>query len=36
MRGIPTIIAFRNGEVLDQRSGACDQATLDAFIEKNL
>ena len=36
VRGIPTIIAFRKGEVIDQRTGACDQATLNAFIEKNL
>ncbi|WP_443743839.1 thioredoxin [Sutterella sp.] len=36
VRGIPTIIAFKKGELLDQRSGACDQATLNAFIEKNL
>ncbi len=36
VRGIPTIIAFKNGEAVDQRTGACDQATLDAFIEKNL
>ncbi len=36
VRGIPTIIAFRRGEVIDQRTGACDQATLNAFIEKNL
>lgn len=36
VRGIPTIIAFKNGEVIDQRTGACDQATLNAFIEKNL
>lgn len=36
VRGIPTIIAFKRGEVIDQRTGACDQATLDAFIEKNL
>lgn len=36
VRGIPTIIAFKKGEVVDQRTGACDQATLNAFIEKNL
>ena len=30
------MIAFKKGEVIDQRTGACDQATLDAFIEKNL
>lgn len=36
VRGIPTIIAFKNGQVVDQRTGACDQATLNAFIEKNL
>lgn len=36
VRGIPTIIAFKNGEAVDQRTGACDQATLNAFIEKNL
>lgn len=36
VRGIPTIIAFKRGEVIDLRTGACDQATLDAFIEKNL
>lgn len=36
VRGIPTIIAFKEGRAVDQRTGACDQATLDAFIEKNL
>ena len=36
VRGIPTIIAFKKGRAVDQRTGACDQATLDAFIEKNL
>lgn len=36
VRGIPTILAFKNGELVDQRTGACDQATLNAFIEKNL
>ena len=36
VRGIPTIIAFKNGQVVDQRTGACHQATLNAFIEKNL
>ncbi len=36
VRGIPTIIAFRNGEEVDQRTGSCDQATLNAFIERNL
>ncbi|MDO5531531.1 thioredoxin [Sutterella sp.] len=36
VRGIPTIIAFKNGEVVGQRTGACDQATLNAFIEQYL
>ncbi len=36
VRGIPCIIVFKNGEVVDQRTGASDQASLDAFIEKNL
>ncbi len=36
IQGIPTIIAFKNGEAVDQRTGACDQATLNAFIERNL
>lgn len=34
--GIPTIIAFKDGKEIDRRTGACDQSTLDAFIEKNL
>ncbi len=36
VRGIPTIIAFKNGEAIAQHTGMCDQATLDAFIEANL
>ena len=36
VRGIPTIIAFRNGQVVDQHTGSCSQDVLDAFIEKNL
>ena len=28
VRGIPTVFAFKKGEVIDQRTGACDQATL--------
>lgn len=36
VRGIPTIIAFKNGQVIDQHTGACSQDVLDAFIEKNL
>lgn len=36
VRGIPTIIAFRNGQVVDQHTGSCSQDMLDAFIEKNL
>lgn len=36
VRGIPTIIVFKNGVKVDQRTGSCDQATLNAFIEKNL
>lgn len=36
VRAIPTLFVFKNGEIVDQRSGACDQGTLDAFIQKNL
>ncbi len=36
VRGIPTIIAFKAGKPVAQHTGACDQATLDAFIEENL
>lgn len=36
IRGIPSIVVFKKGEVVDQHTGLCDQATLDRFIEKNL
>lgn len=36
VRGIPTIICFKKGEAVAQRTGLCDQATLDAWIESNL
>ena len=36
VRGIPTIIAFKNGQAVGQRTGMCDQATLDSFIETYL
>lgn len=33
---IPTIIVFKKGEAVDTNTGAVDQATLNAFIERNL
>ncbi|EJX10548.1 thioredoxin [gut metagenome] len=36
IRGIPAIIAFKNGEIVGQHTGYCDQGTLDNFIEKHL
>ena len=36
VRGIPTIIVFKNGQPVAQRTGACDQATLDQFFEANI
>ena len=34
--GIPTILCFKKGVVVARRTGLCDQATLDAWIEENL
>jgi thioredoxin 1 len=36
VRGIPTLILFRNGEVVAQKVGAQSRANLTAFIDQNL
>lgn len=36
VRGIPTLILFKNGEVADQLVGAVPKAQLDEIIQKNL
>ena len=36
IRGIPTLIIFRNGEVAGQRVGALSKSQLTAFIEECL
>ena len=36
IRGIPTLIIFKNGEAADQRVGALSKPQLTAFIEENL
>lgn len=36
VRGIPTVIAFKNGQNVGERTGLCDQETLNAFIEAHL
>lgn len=34
IRGIPTILVYKNGEVVGQHTGAMNKAQLDAFIEQ--
>ena len=36
VRGIPTLIIFKNGEVAGQQVGAMSKSQLTAFIEENL
>ena len=36
VRGIPTVIVFKNGQHVGERTGLCDQETLNAFIEAHL
>jgi thioredoxin 1 len=36
IRGIPTLILFKNGVVVDQKVGALSKGQLTAFIENNL
>ena len=36
IRGIPTLIIFKNGEVAGQRVGALSKSQLTAFIEEHL
>ena len=36
VRGIPTVIAFKTGQHVGERTGLCDQETLNAFIEAHL
>lgn len=36
IRGVPTLMLFKNGEVVAARSGAMPKAQLDAFINQHL
>ena len=36
VRGIPTVIAFKNGQLVGEGTGLCDQETRNAFIEAHL
>ena len=36
IRGIPTLILFKNGVVVDQKVGALSKGQLTAFIENNI
>lgn len=36
IRGIPTILVYKNGQVVGQHSGAMSKSQLDAFIEQYL
>jgi len=36
IRGIPTLILFRNGKVVAQQAGAMDAASLRGWIEQNM
>lgn len=36
VRGIPTLLIFKEGEVADTKVGASDEANLKTFIESNI
>jgi thioredoxin 1 len=36
IRGIPNLILFKNGEVVDSKVGALPQAALEAWVEENI
>ena len=36
IRGVPTLMLFKDGEVVASKSGAMSKAQLDAFIDQNL
>jgi|EP00095_Tigriopus_kingsejongensis_P000019 thioredoxin 1 len=36
IRGIPTLMMFKNGEVADTKVGALSKSQLEAFINENL
>ena len=36
IRGIPTILVYKAGQLVDQHVGAMGRSELNAFIEKNL
>lgn len=36
IRGIPTILVYKNGEIIGQHTGAMGKSELNAFIEKYL
>jgi thioredoxin 1 len=36
IRGIPTLMIFKNGEVADQKVGAMSKSQLEAFIQENI
>lgn len=36
VRGIPTLVLFREGQVIDQRTGASSKSNLDEWLEKHM
>nr|WP_086939255.1 thioredoxin TrxA [Thaumasiovibrio occultus] len=36
IRGIPTLLLFKNGEVVDSKAGSLSKSQLKAFIDANL
>lgn len=36
IRGVPTLMLFKNGEVVASKSGAMQKSQLDAFIDQHL
>ncbi len=36
IRGVPTLMLFKGGEVVASKSGAMSKAQLDAFLDQNL
>lgn len=36
IRGVPTLMLFKNGEVVASKSGAMSKAQLDAFIDQHI
>lgn len=36
VRGIPTLVLFKEGQVIDQRTGASSKSNLDEWLEKHM